>query len=675
MCNIFLKILNMSIAASYLILAVLLARLILRKAPKWIRILLWGIVAFRLICPVSFESIFSLIPSAETVSPEIMTDPMPQIHTGIPAINYAVNPVISQSFAPTPAASANPLQIWTAVAAAVWLAGMAGMLCYMAVSYFLVHRKVRTAVKYKDNIFQSENVDSPFVLGLFRPKIYLPFAMGEEDLSYVVAHEQAHIHRKDHWWKPLGFLLLTVYWFNPLMWLGYILLCRDIEFACDEKVIAGMDNGAKADYSQALVACSVHRRRIAACPLAFGEVGVKERVKSVMNYRKPAFWIILIALISCIVLAVCFLTDPKTDNEPTAPQTTTRQAADENTMQSDITLTDTNPPDTNLPDGVDIINTYVTGYKTYYELSDGTWQVDGRTYKHRLVITGRMHKAAADSIFVYLSNLENISFDRAWKAAGFSSSTADYFSPEEAVLVDAISGGTGEEDILIARSGNYVVPLLEFPTGTPRENYAQLVHWLTIDPGDAMVPFSVFQGEQERFGSYTVFDAETYELLEFFRPSGLSPQTYVFQNADPGRSYIVLVRLDSGTQYAFGARFPTVGDAQFNMPLIDSISYDIDHDGKNEMCTLTHGFTSGLQSFCIYASGMEYTAGTEYCDHYVYFGPYDLSFAITTDQKLRIKGTHREKEETVYFDIDSVKDGRIYLHCEKDGILMEHTVN
>ena len=800
MSNIFLKILNMSIAASYLILAVLLAWLILRKAPRWICVLLWGLVALRLIFPVSIESIFSLIPSAETVSPEIMTDPTPQIHTGIPAVNYAVNPVISQSFAPTPGDSANPLQIWTAVASVVWLAGMAGMLCYMAVSYFLVHRKVRTAVKYKDNLFQSENVDSPFVLGLFRPKIYLPFAIGEEDLSYVVAHEQAHIRRKDHWWKPFGFLLLTVYWFNPLMWLGYILLCRDIEFACDEKVIAGMDNGAKADYSQALVACSVHRRRIAACPLAFGEVGVKERVKSVMNYRKPAFWIILIALISCIILAVCFLTNPKTEDpndseteaktHATAPsdeilptdaiippniyavteltyefsvysfaltpgENTPVYAVSEDMELSELmqkegqtvweklgkltpieltqenfdnrcsfpstwvegcdapTIRENNRQAWQLlygattytlllqkngdiylafgyqnettdhvrwlfklaPESANIVNTYVTGYKTYYELSDGTWQVDGRTYKHRLVITGRMHKAAADSTFVYLSNLENISFDRAWKAAGFSSSADDYFSPEEAVLVDAISGGTGEEDILIAQSGNYVVPLLEFPTGTPRENYAPLVQWLTIDPGDATVPFSIFQGEKKHYGFYTVFDAVTYELLEFVRPSGLLPQTYLFQNADPSRSYIVLVRLDSGTQYAFGARFPTVGDTQFNMPLIDSISYDIDHDGKNEMCTLTHGFTSGVQSFCIYASGMEYTAGTEYCDHYVYFGPYDLSFEITADQKLRIKGTHREQEETVYFDIDSVKDGRIYLHCEKDGILMEHTEN
>lgn len=665
MSNIFLKILNMSIAASYLILAVLLLRLLLKKAPRWIHVLLWGLVALRLIFPVSIESIFSLIPSAETVSPEIMTDPTPQIHTGIPAVNYAINPVISQSLAPTPAASANPLQIWTAVAAAVWLAGMTGMLCYMAVSYFLVHRKVRTAVKYKDNIFQSENVDSPFVLGLFRPKIYLPFAIGEEDLSYVVAHEQAHIHRKDHWWKPFGFLLLTVYWFNPLMWLGYILLCRDIEFACDEKVIAGMDNGAKADYSQALVACSVHRRRIAACPLAFGEVGVKERVKSVMNYRKPAFWIILIALISCIILAVCFLTDPKTDNEPTDPQTTTRQATDENTMQSDITQTDTN-----LPDGVDIINTYVTGYKTYYELSDGTWQVDGRTYKHRLVITGRMHKAAADSTFIYLSNLENISFDRAWKAAGFSSSTADYFSPEEAVLVDAVSGGTGEEDILIAQSGNYVVPLLEFPTGTPRENYAQLVQWLTIDPGDATVPFSIFQGEKERYGFYTVFDAETYELLEFFRPSGLSPQTYVFQNADTSRSYIVLVRLDNGTQYAFGAKFPTFGDTQFNMPLIDSISYDIDGDGKTEMCTMTYGPTSGLFSFCLYASPVEITGGgAKYSETYVLSGAYRLSFELTADDKLRIKGEgYGETEDTVYFEPE-VRDGRIVLVTDNRELL------
>ena len=185
---------------------------------------------------------------------------------------------------------------------------------YTAISYWRLRRKVDTAVRYKDNIFQSENVSFPFVLGIIKPRIYLPFKMNGQYLEYVVAHEQAHICRKDHWWKPLGFLLLMIHWFNPLMWLAYVLLCRDIELACDEKVIKELGNEQRGDYTQALVACSVNRRMIAACPLAFGEVSVKERVKSVMNYKKPAFWVIIISVIVCVGVAVCFLTNPKQDS-------------------------------------------------------------------------------------------------------------------------------------------------------------------------------------------------------------------------------------------------------------------------------------------------------------------------------------------------------------------------
>ena len=306
----FLKILNMSISAGWLVLAVVLLRPVLKKAPRWICVLLWGLVAIRLICPFSMESVLSLIPSAEIISPEIMMDQTPEISTGIGSVDTVLNPVITQTFAPDPAASANPLQILIPAAAVVWLAGIAVMLIYTAISYILLRRKVATAVLLRNNIYQSENVDAPFVLGIIRPKIYLPFKLNGENPEYVIAHEQAHIRRKDHWWKPLGFLLLALHWFNPLLWLGYILLCRDIELACDEKVISRMDSASKADYAQALVACSIHRRRIAACPLAFGEVGVKERVKSVMNYKKPAFWIILAAAVICILVAACFLTDP-----------------------------------------------------------------------------------------------------------------------------------------------------------------------------------------------------------------------------------------------------------------------------------------------------------------------------------------------------------------------------
>lgn len=314
MNELFLKIINMSISASWLILAVLILRLVLKKAPKWVNVLLWGIVAVRLICPLSFESALSLIPSSETIPLDIEMAAKPTIDSGVPAINSVVNPVLS-SFAPPQhvLTSANPLQIWIPILNIIWLIGVGALLLYTAVSYWRLCRKVDTAVRYKGNIFQSENVSSPFVLGIIKPRIYLPFNMNGQDLEHVVAHEQAHIRRKDHWWKPLGFLLLTIHWFNPLMWLAYVLLCRDIELACDEKVIKELGNEQRADYMQALVACSVNRRMIAACPLAFGEVGVKERVKSVMNYKKPAFWVIIIAVIICVGVAACFLTNRKQD--------------------------------------------------------------------------------------------------------------------------------------------------------------------------------------------------------------------------------------------------------------------------------------------------------------------------------------------------------------------------
>lgn len=313
MSELFLEIVNRSIAASWIVIAVLILRFCLKKAPKWVNVLLWGIVAVRLIFPFSIESALSLIPSAETVSPSIMMEQTPSVQTGVPALDQVINPVIDHSLSPAPGASANPLQIWIPVLTVIWLLGVAALFLYSAVSYRRLRRRVCEAVILRDNIYQIENVCSPFVLGIIRPKIYLPYHMDKREMDHVIAHEQTHIRRRDHWWKPLGFLLLTVHWFNPLLWLGYILLCRDIELACDEKVIREMGSEQRADYTQALVSCSVSRRSIAACPLAFGEVGIKERVKSVMNYKKPAFWIVLASAVVCAVAAVCFLTDPKTE--------------------------------------------------------------------------------------------------------------------------------------------------------------------------------------------------------------------------------------------------------------------------------------------------------------------------------------------------------------------------
>lgn len=314
MNELFLNAVNRSIAAGWIVLAVLVLRLVMKKAPRWTHVVLWGIVALRLALPFSVESSFSLIPSATSIPLNIEMAADPSVDSGIQAVNEVINPVVAGSFTPNPIASANPLQIWIPLASLVWIAGMAGMMVCAAFRLWRLRRRLDTAVLLKDGIYQSENAVSPFVLGLFRPKIYLPFGLSGQELEYVTAHEKAHIRWGDHWWKPLGFLLLAVYWFHPLLWLAYGLLCRDLELACDEKVIKEMDSGQRADYTQVLVALSVRSRRFAACPLAFGEVGVKDRVKSVMNYRKPGLWLVLASVVICAAAAVCFLTSPRQDS-------------------------------------------------------------------------------------------------------------------------------------------------------------------------------------------------------------------------------------------------------------------------------------------------------------------------------------------------------------------------
>ena len=316
MSGIFLKLLNLSISASWLVLVVLALRLVLKRAPKWVNVLLWGMVAPRLMLPFSIESALSLIPSAETLSPEVVQfDPAPTITSGVELIDNAVNPSLSESFAAAPLASVNPLYVWTYLAGWVWLIGLAAMLAYALVSYLRLRRRVSASIPLRENIYVCDEVPSPFILGIVHPRIYLPSALDEAQRGSVLSHERAHLARRDHWWKPLGYALLAVYWFNPLLWLAYTLLCRDIELACDERVLRGMDAGQVKDYSSALLACSVPRRMLAACPLAFGEVGVGARVKNALRYKKPAFWVVAASVAVCVVVAVCFLTNPRTDTD------------------------------------------------------------------------------------------------------------------------------------------------------------------------------------------------------------------------------------------------------------------------------------------------------------------------------------------------------------------------
>ena len=312
MAAVFLKLLNLSISASWLVLAVLVLRLVSKRSPKWMNVLLWGIVALRLVLPFSIESALSLIPSAETVSPAaVQFAPAPTITSGVSVIDNAVNPSLSEHFAAVPTASVNPLYVWTEIAGWVWLIGLGAMLLYALVSYLRLRRRVSVSLPIQDHIYLCDAISSPFILGVVKPRIYLPSGLDEVQRQNVLSHERAHLARRDHWWKPLGFALLAVYWFNPALWLAYTLLCRDIELACDERVIRTMDESAVKTYSTVLLACSMPRKAVITCPLAFGEVGVKERVRNALHYKKPAFWVVAASVAVCVVVAVCFLTNPE----------------------------------------------------------------------------------------------------------------------------------------------------------------------------------------------------------------------------------------------------------------------------------------------------------------------------------------------------------------------------
>lgn len=654
MSELFLKIVNMSISASWVVVAVLALRFCLKKAPKWVNVLLWGIVAARMVFPFSIESVLSLIPSAETISPTIMMEQSPSVQTGVPALNHVINPVISGSFTPAPGASANPLQIWIPVLAGIWLFGIVALFLYSAVSYCRLRRKVCEAVILRDNIYQSENVCSPFVLGIIRPKIYLPYHMDSREVGHVIAHEQTHIRRKDHWWKPLGFLLLTIHWFNPLMWLSYVLLCRDIELACDEKVIGKMGNAQRADYTQALVACSVDRRLIAACPLAFGEIGVKERVKSVMNYKKPAFWIVLASVIVCAVIAVCFLTNPigfqfdvsantivsanhfdmRNADDPVSIEMTPAQISELNSRLAGVKNCKRSDKYAGL----------TPGYQISAQMQDGSYiRISGYSLSDNTMVdieqNGKRYAVSDREFQEYLSRI----------CAGGDVSAAFDLQPLRAQYpeyfdLDASAG----LDVYVWQMApdSYYFGLLPH-AASPRDSTAQ-----------ELLGLRGASSEQMRYilAAYAL-DPDDIHVIPWQNPiSSYIPECWIVTENGESLEEKQAQYIQTVSAMLFGEGNTLLHD---DYPIYDSFVFDVDGDGIDEVCVLGFGRTSGLFTFTFRAA--EIGADTLKYDTLFCTEWYDLSFIHGDDGVVRVQGIdQKEPPQTHLFDI-AVVDGSIQL--------------
>ena len=654
MSEFFLKIVNMSISASWVVVAVLALRFCLKKAPKWVNVLLWGIVAARMVFPFSIESVLSLIPSAETISPTIMMEQTPSVQTGVPALNHVINPVISSSFTPAPGASANPLQIWIPVLTGIWLFGIAALFLYSAVSYWRLHRKVCEAVILRGNIYQSEKVCSPFVLGIINPKIYLPYHMDSREMDHVIAHEQTHIRRKDHWWKPLGFLLLTIHWFNPLMWLSYVLLCRDIELACDEKVIREMGNEQRADYTQALVACSVNRRLIAACPLAFGEIGVKERVKSVMNYKKPAFWIVLASVIVCAVIAVCFLTNPigfqfdvsantivsanhfdmRNADDPVAIEMTPAQISELNSRLAGVKNCKRSDKYVGL----------TPGYQISAQMQDGSYiRISGYSLSDNTMVdieqNGKRYAVSDREFQEYLSRI----------CAGGDVSAAFDLQPLRAQYPEYfdLDASTGLDVYVWQMSpDSYYFGLLPH-TASPRDSTAQ-----------ELLALRGASSEQMRYilAAYAL-DPDDIHVIPWQNPiSSYIPECWIVTENGKSLEEKQAQYIETVSTMLFGEGDTLLHD---DYPIYDSIVFDVDGDGIDEVCVLGFGRTSGLFTFTFRAA--EIGADTLKYDTLFCTEWYDLSFIRGDDGVVRVQGIdQKEPPQTHLFDI-AVVDGSIQL--------------
>ena len=323
------KIFSLSITASFLMVAVIVLRLLLKKSPKGMRYFLWAMVGLRLVFPFEIESPFSVLPSKTEL--KNVSVPTPNVSEN------TISTIVSDGI--------NVLDVLTYV----WITGAVLMLLYMLISFIRVHLMVRESVVYKDGIYLCDHVRSPFVLGVLNPKIYLNSSMSKRDMKLIIAHERTHIKHGDNIWKPLGFILLSIYWFNPLCWVSYFLFVKDIELFCDESVVKTLSKKGKKNYSYALLSCSTNKNMATACPLAFAENSVKLRVRNILGYKKPAVYIIAVSVALCVVTMLMFMTSPvsakEVEKSDVVEATATAETIKETTVETTApTVSETQAP-------------------------------------------------------------------------------------------------------------------------------------------------------------------------------------------------------------------------------------------------------------------------------------------------------------------------------------------
>jgi len=569
---------------------VILLRLLLKKAPKVISYALWGVVLFRLLCPVSIGSNFSVYnlfdaPAQESgtitsvieyVPSNIVHTEYPSVALPVPVISDVINDVLPQG---QEQLVADPLEAPMSFATYAWMIGVLVMVIYSIISYIRLRRKLSVVVPLRDNIFIADDIKSPFVVGLFRPKIYLPCNLGDKEQEYIILHEQHHIKRLDHVMKALAFLALAIHWFNPLVWVAFILASKDMEMSCDEAVIRKIGGDVRADYSASLLTLATGRRIIAGTPLAFGEGDTKGRINNLSKWKKPAVWVVLLALVACAVLAVCLLTNPKNDEPDTLPLlhshsygvvevtyetsgTSFSMVAQQNTPVYAITdtmqlMSKGEHSSENEWTTLGILEETELTKENFDELffSKGNWFGKETASGIRKDTANAWSLIYNQEVLYYVLQQKN---GEVYLAYGYY----DYLEKDDPGSDDTnirwlfkLAYDLNEDTGIVATSGENVIPVIVFPVGTPLSDVKDGIHWLDIAPGpDDTVPFTILCDGQEQYGWYGVYDAETLESLDFMRPSGLSPQTYLFQNAQYGHDYIVTLRTEAGDLLCFGAR-------------------------------------------------------------------------------------------------------------------------